>query len=161
MLENCTEQLKDIQDEYKDDAVKIRIRSKEFCAPQYLIETIKQKIYELIYENIICQYEKIGNSITLTDNHKNQLYKIAKYNYCRIEKLETKLDIKVYSIPKALSTTANVSSSIVQQSNELTSSLSIRQISVLKGSIEIYLRNTSDSISVSSKCSLKIMNLIV
>ncbi|CAF1449677.1 unnamed protein product [Rotaria sordida] len=146
LLENCVEQLNDIENEYKNDCVKIRIRQKEFSVPQYLIGKIKQKIHELMIQTIICKYQKIGNSILLNDDNNKQFYQIAKRNYCRIEKIEIKTEMNVYSIPKALSQTSNISNSIIQQSNEFTSSLSMKKISVLNGSIEIYLTNQSISI---------------
>ncbi|CAF3609150.1 unnamed protein product [Rotaria socialis] len=146
LLENCIHELKDIENEYKDDCVKIRIRLKEFSAPQYLIDNIKQKIRELMIQIVTCQFHKIGNSITLTNDNNKQLNRIARHNYCRIEKLETKTEMKVYSIPKALSPSVNISNSIMLQSNEFVSALSMRKMSVLNGSIEIYLTNQSDSI---------------
>ncbi|CAF5101370.1 unnamed protein product, partial [Rotaria sp. Silwood1] len=145
-IENCIDELQDIENEYKDDNVKIRIRLKEFSAPQYLIETIKEKLKGLMVQKTIFQYQKIGNSIELTDNHSDELKRIARQNYCRIEGIETKTGMKLYSIPKALSQSSNVSSSIVQNSNEFISSLSARKISIMNGSIEIYLTNQSNTI---------------
>ncbi|CAF1314178.1 unnamed protein product [Rotaria sordida] len=146
LLDNCIEQLDDIENEYKNDNVKIRIRLKEFSSPQYLLETIEKKIQKLLPHRIVCQYEQIGNSILLTDYDYRQLNRLVYVNYGRIDQIETKTIMKVYSIPKASSTTSNISNSLIQQSNEFFSSLSMRKISVLNGSIEIYLTNQSSSI---------------
>ncbi|CAF2916335.1 unnamed protein product, partial [Rotaria sp. Silwood2] len=145
LLDNCIEQLDDIENEYKNDSVKIRIRLKEFSAPQYLLETIEKKIQKLLIHRIICQYEQIGNSILLTDYDYRQLNRLVYANYGRIDQIETKTIMKVYSIPKASSIISNISNSLIQQSNEFFSSLSMRKISVLNGSIEIYLTNQSSS----------------
>ncbi|CAF2751248.1 unnamed protein product [Rotaria sp. Silwood2] len=145
LLDNCIEQLDDIENEYKNDSVKIRIRLKEFSAPQYLLETIEKKIQKLLIHRIICQYEQIGNSILLTDYDYRQLNRLVYVNYGRIDQIETKTIMKVYSIPKASSIISNISNSLIQQSNEFFSSLSMRKISVLNGSIEIYLTNQSSS----------------
>lgn len=147
-MDNCIEQLKDIEDEFKDDGVKIRMRQKEFRAPQYLIEKMKQRVKELIFQTVNYRFEKIGNSFELTDDNNNQLNRIAQHNYCRIEKIETKSEMKIYPIPKALSQLPNMSSSIIQQSKKFYSSLSVRKISVLNGSIEIYLTDQTISIPV-------------
>ncbi|CAF3806468.1 unnamed protein product [Rotaria sp. Silwood1] len=146
LLENCIEQLKDIEDEYKDDCVKIRIRKTEFSAPQYLIDKIHEKIKQLMIQPVIFQYMEIENSVQLTDDDIKKIRHIAEYNYCRIEKIDSKMEMKVYSIPKASSQLTNISSSIIQQSNEFISSLSMRKISVLNGSIEIYLTDQTRSI---------------
>ena len=79
---------------------------------------------------------------------RKEFNEIAKRHYCRIVEIEAKLDTKIYSIPKALSPTSSASTLIMQQSNEFYSSLSMRRIVVLNGSIEIYLTNQSSSISV-------------
>ncbi|CAF1159377.1 unnamed protein product [Rotaria sordida] len=146
LLENSIEQLKDIEDEHKDDCVKIRIRETEFSAPQYLIDKIHEKIKQLMIQPVIFQYKGIGNSVQLTDDDIKKVHHIAEYNYCRIEKIESKVEMKVYSIPKASSQLTNISSSIIQQSNEFISSLSMRKISVLNGSIEIYLTDQTRTI---------------
>lgn len=148
MLDNCLEELKDIENEYKDDNVKIRIRQKEFNAPQYLIEKIKEKISELMFLLATSQFKKIGNSFILTNEQIKQLNQIARGNKCRIEKIDTKTEREVYSIPKTLSQSSNTSTFIIEQSNEFCSSLSMRKISVLNGSIEIYLTNQSTTIPV-------------
>ncbi|CAF3163530.1 unnamed protein product, partial [Rotaria sp. Silwood2] len=145
LLDNCIEQLDDIENEYKKDSVKIRIRQKEFSAPQYLLEIIEKKIQKLLIHRIVCQYEQIGNSILLTDYDYRQLNRLVYVNYGRIDQIETKTIMKVYSIPKASSIISNISNSLIQQSNEFFSSLSMRKISVLNGSIEIYLTNQSSS----------------
>jgi hypothetical protein len=128
--------------------VKIRIRLKECSAPQYLTEKIKQKINELMFHTVICQFQNIGNFIQLTNDQNQQLSQIARHHYCRIEKIDTKTEMKVYSIPNALSQTPNTLNSIIEQSNAFCSTLSMRKISVLNGSIEIHLTNQSTSITV-------------
>ncbi|CAF1189241.1 unnamed protein product [Rotaria sp. Silwood1] len=146
LLENCTEQLKDLEHEYKDDCLRIRIRDKEFSAPQYLIDRIQEKIKRLFIQTSTFQYQKLGDSLQITDENYKKLNQIAQYNYCQIEKIETKAEMKAYSVPKALSPTLNISSSIIEQSNEFISSLSMRKIAILNGSIEIYLANETSSI---------------
>ncbi|CAF3631775.1 unnamed protein product [Rotaria sp. Silwood1] len=151
LLENCTEQLKDLEHEYKDDCLRIRIRDKEFSAPQYLIDRIQEKIKRLFIQTSTFQYQKLGDSLQITDENYKKLNQIAQYNYCRIEKIETKAEMKAYSVPKALSPTLNISSSIIEQSNEFISSLSMRKIAILNGSIEIYLANETSSILLMSE----------
>ena len=141
--------MKDIEEEYKDDCVKIRIRQKDFSAPQYLAEKIRQKINELMFRTFICQYQKIGDAIILSAQQHEQIQRlIASFN-CRIEKKETKTSMEVYSIPKALSSSVNTANSITEQSQEFSATLSVRKLTVSHGSIEIYLTNQVTTIPVS------------
>lgn len=140
MLDNCIDALKDIENEYKDDHVKIRIRLREFTAPQYLIAKIKQQINELIIEKSICRFQQIDNSIVLTNEQRRKIYQIARNNHCQIETIEIKFDVEVYTIPNA-----PLSES---QSDQSHSWMSARKISILNSSIEIYLTNQSNSIPV-------------
>ena len=148
MLDNCREQIQDIENEYTDDHVKIRIRSKEFSAPQYLIDKVKQKLNDLIFYSTVCRFRKMGNTITLTDDDRTQINQIARRNYCRIEKIDSQTDWIVCSIPQAFSSSAATSKLAIQRSNELCSSLSMKKISILQSSIEIYLTNKITSIPV-------------
>jgi hypothetical protein len=73
----------------------------------------------------------MGNTNTLTDDERTEINQIARRNYCRIEKIDSQTDWIVCSIPKAFS-----------------SSVSMRKISILQSSIEIYLINPTTSIPV-------------
>ncbi len=101
-----------------------------------------------MFQTVICRYQQIGNSFVFTDHQNNQIQQISRYNYSRIDQIDIKTEIEVYSIPKALSTSANTSNSIIEQSNEFMSTLTMRKISVANGSIEIHLINPSISIPV-------------
>jgi len=140
--------LKEIENDYKDDNVQIRIRLKEFYAPQYLIDKIKQDVYELISQTTICIIQKIGNSIPSMDEHITKLNEIARRYYCNIEKVDTKIEMQVHSVPKALEKTAVSSKQMIEQSNAFCSSMHIRKISVLNGSIELHTDDHSRSPSV-------------
>jgi hypothetical protein len=97
---------------------------------------------------VICRYQQIGNSIVVTDHQNEKIQQIARYNNCRIDQIDVKTEMEVYSIPKALSPSANASNSIIEQSNELTSTLTMKKVSVSNGSIEIHLTNQSISLPV-------------
>ena len=150
MLDHCCEQIQDIEDEYKDDHVKIRLRSKEFSAPQYVAEKVKQKLNDLIFYSTVCRFRKMGHDITFTDDQCTHIYQIARRNYCRLEKIENQTDWIVCSIPRAISSSATTSNLTLKHSNELCSRLSMRKISILQSSIEIYLTQETTSIPVPS-----------
>ncbi len=138
-MDNCLRELKDIENDYADDNVEIRIRQKEFYAPQYLIEKIKQHVNDLINQNAVCVIQKIGHSTSSIDEEMIvQLNQIARRHYCRIEKTESKIEMQVHSVPKALAKTSLSSKNTIEQSNLFCSSLSVRKISILNGSIEIH-----------------------
>jgi hypothetical protein len=148
-VDNCLQKLKDIESDYADDSVQIRIRQKEFYAPQYLIEKIQQHINELIYQTAVCVIQKIGYSISSIKNEMiAQLNQIAKRHYCRIEKTVSKIEMQVHPVPKALAKTSLTSKNIVEQSNAFCSLWSVKKISVLSGSIEIHTAAHSMSLSV-------------
>ncbi|CAF4260209.1 unnamed protein product [Rotaria sp. Silwood2] len=142
-VDNSLQQLKDIESDYKNDNVQIRIRQKEFYAPQYRIEEIKQRIYELICQTIICSIQMIENSLSLIDDNNSQLNEIAKNYCCRIERIESKAEMQVFPIPKALTKTSSTPSLTIRQSDAFCSSLSVKKISVLNGSVEIYTADYS------------------
>jgi hypothetical protein len=137
-LENSLQHLTDLQNQYIDDNVKIRIRQKEFCAPQYLIDKIKQQINQLISQSAICLIQKIGKNILLTDEDNSQLNKIATRNNCRIETIHSKNEIQVFTIPKSLTETSIPSKLIIEQSNQFSSSFTVSKISLSNGSIQIH-----------------------
>lgn len=145
--------MKTIEEEYKDDGVKIRIRQKNFSAPQYLSGTVRYKINELMFHVLICQYHKIGDSFVLTTQQHEQMQKLVQSHHCRIEKIQTRTSTEVYSIPKALSLVSNPSNSIIDQSQQFSARMSVRKIAVANGSIEIHLVNQIRSILVS--CSVE------
>lgn len=142
------EEVKGIEEEYKDDGVKIRIRQKNFSAPQYLSETIRHKINELMFHVLICQYHKMGDSFVLTTEQHEQIEKLVRSYYCRVEKMETKSSVEIYPIPKALSLVSNASNSVIEQSQQFSARLSVRKIAVANGSIEIHLIKQVKSIPV-------------
>lgn len=148
-MDNCLEQAKDIEEEYKDDSVKIRIRQKDFSAPQYLAEKIRQKINEFMFHTLICQYQTMGNSIVVSTQQHEQIQRLLTSSNCRIEKKETRTSMEVYSIPKALSSSSNTSNAIIEQSQDFSATLSVRKISIAHGSIEVHLTNRTKSIPVS------------
>ncbi|CAF4018972.1 unnamed protein product, partial [Adineta steineri] len=146
LLDHCCEQIQNIEDEYKDDHVKIRIRLKEFSAPQYVAEKVKQKITDLILYTTICRFSKMSTEIVFTDDQRTHIYQIARKNYCRIEKIDNQTDWIVCPIPKAFSSSSATSNLTVQRSNEFYSGLSMKKISILQSSIEIYLTDQITSI---------------
>jgi hypothetical protein len=125
-------------------------KKKEVRAPHYLIDKMKRKINELIFNSTVCRYRKMGDSIILTDDQHLQIMSIAKKNYCRIDKIDNQTDWVICSIPKAFQSSANTSSLVIQQLNEFCSSLSMKKISTSHGSIEIYLASQTISIPVRS-----------
>jgi hypothetical protein len=90
----------------------------------------------------------MGNTNTLTDDERTEINQIARRNYCRIEKIDSQTDWIVCSIPKAFSSSVPASNLAIQRSSELCASLSMRKISILQSSIEIYLINPTTSIPV-------------
>ncbi|CAF4746587.1 unnamed protein product [Rotaria sp. Silwood1] len=148
LVDNCLQQLKNIESDYKNDNVQIRIRQKEFYAPQYRIEAIKQHINELIYQSTTFTIQKLENSVCLTDDDSARLNEIAKKHCCRIERIESNVEMQIHPIPKALITTSATSSLFIQQSNTFCSSLSVKKMSVLNGSIEVYTPDYSMPCSV-------------
>ncbi|CAF1085138.1 unnamed protein product [Rotaria sp. Silwood1] len=151
LVDNCLQQLKNIESDYKNDNVQIRIRQKEFYAPQYRIEAIKQHINELIYQSTTFTIQKLENSVCLTDDDSARLNEIAKKHCCRIERIESNVEMQIHPIPKALITTSATSSLFIQQSNTFCSSLSVKKMSVLNGSIEVYTPDYSMPCSVSKQ----------
>jgi hypothetical protein len=147
-VHHCSEQIQDIEDEYKDDYVKIRIRLKEFSAPQYVAEQVKQKIHNLIFYSTICRFRKIGNDMIFTEEQRTHIYQIARRNYCRIEKIENEIDWIVCSIPNAFSQSAPTSNLTLQRSSDLCSGLCMKNISILQSSLQIYLTDQISSIPV-------------
>jgi hypothetical protein len=135
--------LKDLERQYSDDSVIIRIRQKEFYAPQYLIDKIKQQINAFICLTAVCVVQKIGDHIFLTDQNNAQLTQIVKKYGCRIEKIDSKTEIQTFQIPKALNETSVTSSITIEQSNEFCSLLSVRKFSVSNGSVEIHQADRS------------------
>ncbi|CAF0897838.1 unnamed protein product [Adineta steineri] len=146
LLDHCCEQIQNIEDDYKDDHVKIRIRLKEFSASQYVAEKVKQKITDLILYTTICRFSKMSTEIIFTDDQRTHIYQIARKNYCRIEKIDNQTDWIVCPIPKAFSSSSATSNLTVQRSNEFCSGLSMKKISILQSSIEIYLTDQITSI---------------
>ncbi|CAF1351161.1 unnamed protein product [Rotaria magnacalcarata] len=147
LVDNCLQQLKDIENMYKNDNVQIRIRQKEFYAPQYLIEEIKKHIYELICQTAICTMQTIESLTALSDDDNVKLNEIAKKYCCSIERIESNVETEIHRIPKALTNTSSTPSLIIQKSNKFCSSLSVRKISVSNGSIEIYVPDYSTQLS--------------
>lgn len=137
-----------MENEYKDDHVQIRIRQKEINAPQYLIDKVQQKLNELLLYSTVCRFCKLSTTITLTDDERTQLYCLARKNYCRIDKINVETDWIVCSIPKAFPPSAVTSSLVVQRSKEFSSSLSMKKISLLESSIEIYLTEQTTFVPV-------------
>ncbi|CAF3303678.1 unnamed protein product [Rotaria socialis] len=167
LVDNYLQRFKDIENDYKNDNVKIRIRQKEFYAPQYLIETIKQHINELICHTTTCIIQTMENSISLTDDEKTQLIEIAKRYYCSIERIESNTEVQICSIPIALTKTSSTSTAMIQQSKAFCSSLSVKKISVLNSSIEVYTADhsmpllVSKSVVVTSTCILSIQEDVI
>jgi hypothetical protein len=159
-MDYCLQQLKDIESEYKDDNVQIHIREKEFHAPQYLIDRIKQQINELICQTVVFVIQKIDNTTSLTDEENVALNKIAKQHNCRIENVESKHEMQVYSIPKALAETMFTSALIVEQSKTFCATSSMRKLSVLHGSIEVYTADQSRSIMVIASVSIHFEHIV-
>ncbi|CAF1342365.1 unnamed protein product [Didymodactylos carnosus] len=151
LIDNCLQKLKDIETQYKDDNVKLRIRENTYHAPQYLIETIKQLITKLISYTVTFTVENIiEHNLTLADKEKSQLEYIAQKHNCKIVKIEIKTKRKICTIPKALTTSTIPSTSklIIEQSNTFCSSFSMRKASVLNGSIEIHKARNFKSLMV-------------
>jgi hypothetical protein len=122
-------QLKDLERKYSDDGIVIRIRQKEFYAPQYLIDEIKHKINGFICQTAVFIIRKIGDHSFLTDEDNVQLTQIVKKYGCRIEKIDSKVHIQTIQIPKALTKSLVTSNVLIEQSNQFSSSLSVRHIS--------------------------------
>ena len=148
LLENCLEQIQEIQNAYKDDNVEIRLRQKQINAPRYLMDTIKKKLSELLCYSTTFQFFSIGSVIALTDEQHEQLNQIARKNYCRIEKIDRQTDWIVCSIPKALSFTVPKSNLLIERSNELCSSITMKKMAISRSTIEIYLEDQNVSLLV-------------
>ena len=82
------------------------------------------------------------------DEQITKLNEIARRYYCNIEKIESKIEMQVHSVPKALAKTAVSSKQMIEQSNTFCSSMYIRKISVLNGSIELHTDDHCRSPSV-------------
>ncbi|UJR11256.1 hypothetical protein I4U23_015438 [Adineta vaga] len=144
LIDNCLQQLADIENHYVNDNVKIRLQQKEFYAPQYLIEKIKEEINELICETVICTIKTIDNSALLSDENKAQLDRISTQYSCRIERVVSKTELQIFRIPKAVSNaTSPISNTMLEQSNQFCSSLSLRAISTSNISIQIHKNDPS------------------
>ena len=83
--------------------------------------------------------QNIGSSVLLNDEKIAQIDQIARQHYCRIERVESKSEMQVLPVPKALTKTTSTSKVLVEQSNAFQPQLSIRKISIRNGSIEIHL----------------------
>jgi hypothetical protein len=92
---------------------------------------------------------KIGDHSFLTDEDNVQLTQIVKKYGCRIEKIDSKVHIQTIQIPKALTKSSVASNVLIEQSNQFSSSLSVRQLSLPNGSIEIHRANQSTCLAVS------------
>lgn len=114
------------------------MRQKEFYAPQYLVDKITQEIMAFICFTTVFIVQKIGDHIFLTDENNTHLTQIAEKYGCRIGKIDSKIEIQTFQVPRALTGTSVASSMIIEQSNQFYSLLSVGKFPIFDDSIEIH-----------------------
>lgn len=137
MLDECSEKLRDIEHQYKDDNVKFCVRQNEFQAPEFLIRKMKELINQMIFDTFTIEFNG-----TLTDTEESELKHLALINNFQTINIEAKPKTKICSIPKAVTQNpiSNLSKFIKEQSTIILSSESIfYKKSVLQASIEIHI----------------------
>ncbi len=142
-MDNCSQNLHEIEAQYKDHNIKLNIRQNEFQAPEYLVEKIKKMINRMIFEIFTLTFDRIEtktSSQSLTAKEQAHLEYEILMNNCRIEKMEFISKRKSYSIPKAVAI-SKPSKHITEQSKILSSSeFAFQKMSILNASIEIHVR---------------------
>ncbi|CAF3767822.1 unnamed protein product [Rotaria sordida] len=144
LLDNCVHQLENIEHEYKDDNVKIRIRENQLYVPHYLKIKIQQRINNLIDQQYPITFQYIGNDSILTNNEKLQLEEIAGRFKCQIDKIDLQTKKEIITLPKITNTSTSKSTPklIIKQSKEFYYSLSISKKTLISNStIELHLVN--------------------
>ncbi|CAF3581457.1 unnamed protein product [Rotaria sp. Silwood1] len=142
LLDNCIHQLENIELEYKDDNVKIKIRENQLYAPDYLKIKIQQRIYNLIDQQYPITFQYITNNSILTNDEKLQLEEIAQQFHCQINKIDLQTKKELVTLPKITNTSTSKSTSkfIIKQSKEFYYSLSILKKTLISNStIELHL----------------------
>ena len=143
MLDECSQQLRDIESQYKDNEVKLNILQNQFQAPEYLVGKMKILINQMIFETFKVKFDRIETetSQSLTEKEKLDLQQVALINNCQITKIDSKSTTRICLVPKALTTTtiSRPSQFIIEQSTLLCSSASTFQMaSILNASIELH-----------------------
>ncbi|CAF1601334.1 unnamed protein product, partial [Didymodactylos carnosus] len=143
LMDECSQKLKEIEIQYKHDNVKLGIRQNEFQAPVYLIDKIKESINKMIFETFTVTFETISH--VPSSEEISDLKQLAQQHNCHVDKIDTKTEIKVLSIPKGLAAASHLVSKLtIEQSNAFCSStLVFRKASVSTASIKIHLVRSS------------------
>ena len=143
MLDECSQKLKDIESQYKGNDVKLNVIQNQFQAPDYLVGKMQTLINQMIFEAFTVTFDRVetGISQSLTAKEQLDLEQLALINNCQITKINSKSRTRVYSVPKALTTTSisRLSQFTIEQSILLCSSESTFQmVSILNASIELH-----------------------
>ncbi|CAF0983783.1 unnamed protein product [Rotaria sordida] len=137
LLDNYVHEIKNLEIDYKDDNIKIKIRENIIIAPQYLIIKIKQLIQSKIFQTITLIFRYIKNAFILTEKDHLKLTTLAQNYHCEINKIDTATKKELIILPKGKNTTT--SKYIMNQSNQFYSSLSIwKKLSISNNTIEIH-----------------------
>ncbi|CAF4339484.1 unnamed protein product, partial [Rotaria sp. Silwood2] len=143
LLDECSEKLRSIENQYKYDNIKLSVRQNEFQAPEYLVGKVKELVNQMIFDNFTIIFEQVETETprTLTAKEDLELKHLALINNCHIVKIETKSKTKICSVPKAITITtiSHQSKFITNQSILFSSSASVfYKVSISYASIEIH-----------------------
>ncbi|CAF1304609.1 unnamed protein product, partial [Didymodactylos carnosus] len=155
LLNDCSTEIWQIEEQYRDDGVNIRLTQDEFDSPEYLKDEIESSVNQLLSQSKTKRFKSIELFSDIAEKECLYIKNIAKKNHCYIEiKLKTKLNIHV--IPKAAVITPPSSKRIIEQSNLLCISPDVfkRARMTNGGLIEVFIGDIAlqkvDTIVVSS-----------
>ena len=158
--------IRGIENQYRDDGVKILIRQKEILASPSLVNIIRRRLMSLLHYSSVFRFETSIDRIPLSDADQQKLNAIASAQHCKLQRVEYQDDVQIFSIPKATSNPTKSWDSLLQRSEALDTCLTVKKLPIMNGSIEVYFGREKTTVKVSgirkmsSKCENQFMESI-
>ena len=134
-MEHCQDKLKKIELDFQLNDVKICMRENVCVAPNYLIETIRQLIYSMVYLTTTLNYPFIPDAFQLTGKIEGELKNFIRSYRCQLKTIRVQTANQFLCLPR---------NSFHEKSKGFLSSTSRRKVlCVASNTIEI--QQSSDS----------------